>query len=72
MRKHILIISAVFPPEQVTSAFLNYDLACELAKEQLNIFGENSRTFAERHLTRAVNLRMVTNAIKEIINNKNR
>jgi glycosyltransferase involved in cell wall biosynthesis len=33
MRKHILIISAVFPPEQVTSAFLNYDLARELAKK---------------------------------------
>ena len=31
--KTILIISAVFPPEQVTSAFLNYDLAHELAKE---------------------------------------
>ena len=28
----ILIISCVFPPEQVTSAFLNYDLALELAK----------------------------------------
>lgn len=33
MQKKILIISAVFPPEQVTSAFLNYDLAHELAKE---------------------------------------
>lgn len=33
MRIRILIISAVFPPEQVTSAFLNYDLAHELAKE---------------------------------------
>ena len=31
--KKILIISAVFPPEQVTSAFLNYDLAKALAKE---------------------------------------
>lgn len=31
--KKILIISGVFPPEQVTSAFLNYDLAHELAKE---------------------------------------
>lgn len=31
--KKVLIISAVFPPEQVTSAFLNYDLAHELAKE---------------------------------------
>ena len=29
----ILIISAVFPTEQVTSDFLNYDLAHELAKE---------------------------------------
>lgn len=32
-RKRILIISAVFPPEQVTSAALNYDLAHELAKK---------------------------------------
>jgi len=31
--KNILIISAVFPPEQVTSAFLNYDLAKALVKE---------------------------------------
>ncbi len=31
--KHILIISGVFPPEQVTSAFLNYDLAKALAKD---------------------------------------
>lgn len=35
MKKKILIISAVFPPEQVTSAFLNYDLAHELAKEYI-------------------------------------
>ena len=33
MKKNILLISGVFPPEQVTSAFLNYDLAHELAKE---------------------------------------
>ena len=33
MKDRILIISAVFPPEQVTSAFLNYDLAHELAKD---------------------------------------
>lgn len=31
--KKILIISAVFPPEQVTSAYLNYDLAKALAKD---------------------------------------
>lgn len=30
--KQILIISAVFPPEQVTSALMNYDLAREMAK----------------------------------------
>ena len=33
MRKRIVIISAVFPPEQVTSAFLNYDLAKALSKD---------------------------------------
>ena len=33
MKKKILIISAVFPPEQVTSALMNYDLAVELARE---------------------------------------
>ncbi len=32
-KRKVLIVSAVFPPEQVTSAFLNYDLAHELAKE---------------------------------------
>lgn len=32
-RKRVIIVSAVFPPEQVTSAFLNYDLAKSLAKE---------------------------------------
>lgn len=31
--KKILIVSAVFPPEQVTSALLNYDLAKELSKK---------------------------------------
>lgn len=33
IRKKIVITSAVFPPEYVTSALLNYDLARELAKE---------------------------------------
>lgn len=34
MTKHkILIISGVFPPEQVTSAFLNYDLAKRLSQD---------------------------------------
>ena len=32
MKKNILIISAVFPPEQVTSALMTYDIARELAK----------------------------------------
>ena len=31
MRKNVLIVSAVFPPEQVTSAYLNYDLAKALS-----------------------------------------
>lgn len=32
IKKKILIISAVFPPEQVTSALMTYDIAKELAK----------------------------------------
>ncbi len=32
MKNKILIISAVFPPEQVTSALMTYDIAKELAK----------------------------------------
>ena len=32
-KKNILIVSAVFPPEQVTSALMNFDLAHELAKD---------------------------------------
>lgn len=32
-KKSVLIISAVFPPEQVTSALMNYDLAVSLSKE---------------------------------------
>ena len=31
--KKVLIVSAVFPPEQVTSAYMNYDLAKKLAEE---------------------------------------
>lgn len=37
LRKRILIVSAVFPPEQVTSAFLNYDLAHELATKAYDV-----------------------------------
>lgn len=33
MKYKILIISAVFPPEQVTSALMNYDMARELSKK---------------------------------------
>lgn len=33
MKKRILIISGVFPPEQLTSAQMNYDLARELSKK---------------------------------------
>ncbi|MEY8687691.1 glycosyltransferase family 4 protein [Bacteroides sp. AN502(2024)] len=33
MRKKIIIISGVFPPEPLTSAYLNYDLACALSND---------------------------------------
>lgn len=33
MKKHILFVSSVFPPEQVTSALLNYDIVKELSEK---------------------------------------
>ena len=33
MKTQILIVSGVFPAEQVTSALMNYDLARELSKK---------------------------------------
>lgn len=33
MKKKIIIISGVFPPEPLTSAYLNYDLACALCND---------------------------------------
>lgn len=59
-------------PDNVDALVDGFKELASLPKEQLKVFGENSRAFAEKHLTRAVNLRMVTDAIEKIINNKNR
>lgn len=58
-------------PDNVDALVDGFKKLASLPKEQLKAFGENSRSFAEKHLTRAVNLRMVTDAIEKIINNKN-
>ena len=58
MAKRILIVSAVFPPEQVTSAFLNYDLAHELSKE-------NEVTVLRPHPTRPVGANFVSSEVND-------
>lgn len=57
-------------PDNIDALVGGFRSMAALSKEQLKAFGENSRAFAEKHLMKAVNLRMVVDTIQEIINNK--
>lgn len=57
-------------PDSIDALVGGFRSMAAMSKEQLKAFGENSRAFAEKHLTKAVNLRMVVDTIQEIINNK--
>jgi len=57
-------------PDSIDALVEGFRSMAAKSKEQLKVFGENSRAFAEKHLTKAVNLRKVVDAIQEIINNK--
>lgn len=57
-------------PDSIDALVEGFRKMAAKSKEQLKTFGENSRAFAETHLTKAVNLRMVVDAIQKIINNK--
>lgn len=57
-------------PDSIDALVEGFRRMAAKSKEQLKTFGENSRAFAETHLTKAVNLRMVVDAIQKIINNK--
>ena len=57
-------------PDSIDALVEGFRSMAAMSKEQLKAFGENSRAFAEKHLTKAVNLRMVVDTIQEIINDK--
>ena len=57
-------------PDNVDALVEGFKKLAALPKEQLKVFGENSRTFAERHLTRKVNLSKVIEIIRIAINDK--
>ena len=56
-------------PDNIDALVEGFRSMAAKSKEQLKAFGENSRAFAEKHLTKAVNLRMVVDKIQGIINN---
>lgn len=57
-------------PDNVDTLVEGFKKLAALPKEQLKVFGENSRTFAERHLTRKANLSKVIEIIRIAINDK--
>lgn len=57
-------------PDNVDALVEGFKKLAALPKEQLKVFGENSRTFAERHLTRKANLSKVIEIIRIAINDK--
>lgn len=54
-------------PDSVSSLVDGIKKLASMPREQLQTFGDNSRTYANQHLTREINLRMVCDAIEEII-----
>lgn len=55
-------------PDNVEALSKGFKIMASLSIEQMKTLGHNSRVFAEKHLTREVNLRMVKDAIEGIIN----
>lgn len=57
-------------PDSIEDLAKGFKSFAQLSSEKRNRMGINSRTFAEKHLTRSVNLKMVCDAIERcIINN---
>ena len=55
-------------PDSIPSLVEGFKKMASMSKEQLQIYGDNSRRFAKRHLTREYNLRLVCDAIEKEIN----
>ena len=54
-------------PDSISSMVEGFKAMASMTKEQLQTFGNNSLSFAKQHLTREINLRLVCDAIEEII-----
>lgn len=54
-------------PDSISSMVEGFKAMASMTREQLQTFGNNSMSFAKKHLTRETNLRLVCDAIKEII-----
>ena len=54
-------------PDSVSSMVEGFRRMSSMTKEQLQLYGDNSLNYAKQHLTREINLRLVCNAIEEII-----
>lgn len=54
-------------PDSVSSMVEGFKAMASMTREQLQTFGNNSLSFAKQHLTREINLRLVCDAIEEII-----
>lgn len=54
-------------PDSVTSLVEGFNKLASMSREQLQTFGDNSRAYARKHLTREINLRVVCDVIEEVI-----
>ena len=55
-------------PDSITSLVEGFKKMASMSRDQLQIFGNNSKRFASKHLTRDYNLRLVCDAIEKEIN----
>lgn len=55
-------------PDSISSMVEGFRTMASMTREQLQKYGNNSLSFARQHLTREINLRLVCDAIEEVIN----
>lgn len=55
----------IVDPDNITSMVEGFKMMASIPKEQLQAMGDNSLRFAQQHLTKETNLKMVCNVIEE-------
>ena len=61
----------IVDPDNITSMVEGFKMMASIPKEQLQAMGDNSLRFAQQHLTKETNLKMVCNVIEEVLNQGN-